>query len=228
MTELSLYNNARAALAECHAIDEVKEIRDKAMAMRLYAQQACDTTLEKQAYEIRHRAERRLGQLMRQLEKAKGPPTLGDRSQREIAKELGVDQRTVGRNSPASTGFPNNPVEAADRAPTLASQGIDKNLAHKSRKLAAMPDEEFEEWLKDRKAARAYTHPPKREGEITLQSVLNQLVVVKMALKALITDPQEPDELKELEKSLASIQELVPKLTRKNGEVVWIRKQTGS
>jgi hypothetical protein len=30
-----------------------------------------------------------------------------------------------------------------DEKPTLASQGIDKNLANRARKLAAMPDDKF-------------------------------------------------------------------------------------
>jgi hypothetical protein len=34
--------------------------------------------------------------------------------------------------------------------PTLASQGIDKNLAHQARKLGALNDEEFESTVAER------------------------------------------------------------------------------
>jgi hypothetical protein len=54
----------RPALAECRTIDEVKDLHDKAEAMRAYGRMANDVQLEIDASEIRLRAERRLGQML--------------------------------------------------------------------------------------------------------------------------------------------------------------------
>jgi N6-adenosine-specific RNA methylase IME4 len=127
MNRLTRYDAACRALAEAKSIDEAKEIRDQAIAMAAYARQAKNRDLEADALEIRLRATRRLDQL-RQAQKA-----------------------TIGLNEggrPSKTGVSETPV-----LPTLASQGIDKNLAKQARVLGALSDQQFETAVADARDA---------------------------------------------------------------------------
>jgi hypothetical protein len=63
-TQLVRYDAMCRAIAAAHAVDEVKDIRDKARAIEMYARQAQNTEAEERAREIRLRAERKCGQLL--------------------------------------------------------------------------------------------------------------------------------------------------------------------
>lgn len=97
---LARYENAKRALAEARTVDDVKQIRDKSEAMRLYAQQAKDTELETYAAEIKLRAQRRLGELSRELEKAEAHGgkvclPIGGKPKSEVLKAAGVSTSTA-------------------------------------------------------------------------------------------------------------------------------------
>jgi hypothetical protein len=108
-------------MADAISIDEVKEVRDQSEAMRAYAKQAKNKQLEVQAAEIRIRAERRIGELM-------------------AAQRADGNMATAGRPS-QEIGSKTNPIS---KAPTLSEVGIDKKLADRARKYAAIPEGEFD------------------------------------------------------------------------------------
>jgi hypothetical protein len=75
MSDLILYDAMVLAITNCHRTDEVKEIRDKALALEHYARQAQNVEAERKAAEVRIRAERRAGELLKEEQKQPGKRT---------------------------------------------------------------------------------------------------------------------------------------------------------
>ena len=113
------YDTMIMAINAANSLDEVKDIRDKALALAVYAAQAKDTEAERRVTEIRIRAERRAGELLRETPRAAG------------AREPGTDRGMT-------------PSPAVSASPTLASQGISYNQAARWQKLAEIPAADFE------------------------------------------------------------------------------------
>ena len=120
MGELTYYDKGRAALLQAAKVDEVKSIIDKTEAMRHYARIAGDYELEATASRLKVRAQRRLGELSKQLETAPGT-----RTDKEPLPSSGKKLK----------------------AATLKDAGISTSQAHRFEKLADIPEEEFEEWI---------------------------------------------------------------------------------
>jgi len=99
MSALIKYDQARQALAACRNVDEIKDIRDKSEAMRLYAKQAQDTELEQWAAEIKLRAQRAIGEISVALEKQKNQTALptGGKSKSEALADAGISTSTANR-----------------------------------------------------------------------------------------------------------------------------------
>ncbi len=79
--EIELLQQAAAFLVECVDLDEVKNLRDKAEVLRLYHKKVDDSFAASQAAaEIKIRAERRMGELLREMPKNDGgrPSKTGD------------------------------------------------------------------------------------------------------------------------------------------------------
>ena len=123
---LMKYDTARRALAAAHRVDEVKNIRDKAVAMQAYARQAKDTTLITQATDIRMRAERRAGELLTEMA--------------ERGERAGQGQSKGNRPLPL---------------PDLRDLGVTKMQSSRWQRLAALDPDTFERNVK-RAGADAY------------------------------------------------------------------------
>ncbi|MCP4592831.1 MAG: hypothetical protein GY842_19015 [bacterium] len=81
MATLTKFNQLRSDLAKIATVDEAKGIRDKAEAMRVYyAQVKGGLEMQNNCAEIKIRAERRAGELLKAMEKHKGGRPSGNRS----------------------------------------------------------------------------------------------------------------------------------------------------
>lgn len=140
MGELIRYDAACKAVAEAKSVDEVKDIRDKAEAMRIYARQANNRDLEADCGEIRIRAEIRLGEMLA-----------------EQKATVGLNTGRAGAGRPNLGGTQVEPPK--DSRPTLADAGIDKKLSSRAQKLAAVPEKERENLIS------SYRHRVREEGK---------------------------------------------------------------
>lgn len=126
-TPVARYEEMCNAIAAAYRVDEVKDIRDKALALQVYARQAKNTEAERQACEIRLRAERRAGQILAETQKAKGAARPG------------------GRPTPCkeSSALPER---------TLADEGISHRQSSDWQKLASVPKETFDKAVAEPRA----------------------------------------------------------------------------
>lgn len=127
---LRLFNAMKKAIEAVKTTDEVIEIRDEAVRMAAYARQANDRTTLEDCAEIRVRAERKLGQMIA--------------TQRDT---VGLATGTRGQARPVTSGSgrlaPGELSENSPGRPTLRQAGIDPNLAHRARRAASIPEENF-------------------------------------------------------------------------------------
>lgn len=92
---LGKWEQAKRAIAECKNIDELKQIRNKAQALKAYAKQARESLeVQNNVAEIKIRAERRIGEFSKELPigrgKVKMTPHDGESFKTDILKQAGI------------------------------------------------------------------------------------------------------------------------------------------
>ena len=193
-TALIRYDAACKALTAAKSTDEVRKIGNGAAMLRAYAKQAKNKQLEIDAAEIRIRAERRLGELI-------------DAQKHSIGLAKGAKGNPRGRGAKIVRG------ESAPAQPTLADAGIDKDLAKRARKLAAVPEKQFERRLADWR-----DHTLQQSGRVSLPIVS---ATRSSRSKSMTDDPVAPtvilphwsddEEFEQVNNALRIVRELIEK-----------------
>ena len=154
------YDAARKAIAAACRVDEVKSIRDKAEAVRVYAKQAGDFELQNRCAEIRLFAEHRAGRLL--LDMVKNPGARGEGRPRKDGKI---------RRSSRSNAYP----------PKLTDLGISKDQSSKWQRMAQMMD--------DATFERALNLAKERDEELTTAALLRAVKEVLKPEATVIAEP---------------------------------------
>jgi hypothetical protein len=126
------YDAMCRAIDAAYEIDEVKSIHEKAAMLQAAARVAHNVEAETRVYEIRMRAARKAGQLLRDMEKAKGA---AGNSSNQYQKEVRSEHPTAPK--------------------TLAELGISRQQSAGWQKLAAVPKDESEAALATKSVARS-------------------------------------------------------------------------
>jgi phage N-6-adenine-methyltransferase len=119
------FNAARRALEAASSIDEIKRVRDQAEALRLYVKQQGEShEMQNDIAEIKLRAERRAGELLREMAET------GQRNGQGGDRKSKLDDQTL----------------------KLSDMGISKFLSHRWQTEAAIPEPVFEQYIAEQKS----------------------------------------------------------------------------
>lgn len=172
-TMLVKYGAMCSAIEQARAVDEVKDIRDKALAIQAYAHQAKNYDAERHAAEIRIRAERRCGELLKDMPKAKG-----------------AADGTPGPGRGNKTQSPD--VTAFSDTQTLSNLGISKRQSSEWQKLAEVPESDFESAIAEQEiptSSGVLNHRAMGTGQNEWYTPEDNLLAIRDVLGSIELDP---------------------------------------
>lgn len=186
------FDKAKQELALANTIDEVKDIRDKAEALRAYAKQAGESLeMQNMIAEIKIRAERKAGELLKEQEKNDG----GEWTHK---KHLSNDTTSAILEQPK----------------TLKEIGISRDQSSTWQKIADIPEETFEKHITETKEAKEelttastlrladkQIRQERDEKEKQLKEELEEIPLPKKLYDVIVIDP--PWEMQKILRNVA-------------------------
>src|SRR5260364_17262 len=121
---------------------------DKTRALEVYAQQARNREAEDKARKIRNRAQRRMGELLMELPRTT-PEERAERANETLSRRSSNDRTNVSELSERSGNDGRNVHHQSPYAAALEANGICERTARRYQKLAAIPEKDFEEALRN-------------------------------------------------------------------------------
>lgn len=138
VTSVAAYESMCRWIAESESLAECKDIADKAAALKEYARRIKNTEAERRAVNVRLIAERQYGALLQQLARATPQTANPTGKKREQADETNPSPG-AGSGSPPLTPY----------AKALSETGVSSQAASRYQALAAVPQETFDEAIRD-------------------------------------------------------------------------------
>jgi ParB family chromosome partitioning protein len=167
---LAIFSKAALMLAEADTIQKTKELKDMAIVAGEWARRkgAGEAAIQHcRSYALE--AERKMGELLAQTERAKPRPG-------------------PGRGKVGDSALPTLP----DSAPTLASLGLTKRESSEAQKIAALPEKRFEALkagTQTKKEALNPTHVGQNSGENEWYTPAQFLDAARKAMGSIACDP---------------------------------------
>lgn len=194
------YDAARAALEKCVEVDECADWADKALALAVYGRQAKDESLYKMAVRIRARAIRRAGELLSEVEPARG----GDRKSTDR-------------------------LRAIDRSTAATQAGLSVRQRKTALSVAAVPEASFERQVESdnppsvTRLAKQGTKPrPPAQREVTDPEVFSISTSGQAALGVLFNASRKLDPAKVVSGASSREREILK--TRARDCIAWLSK----
>lgn len=194
--EVAVFNTAYGYLDNARTLDDIKELLSKAEAAKVYAKKAkMSMEMVNFASEIKLRAERKAGEMLRDMEKQHG------------ARGLGLNQYSDSNDIEVES--------CSATPPTLQDINITKDQSSKWQRMANIPESDFEAYIKKHSHGKVEitdsgllkTFYPKETTEMPTKNfpLTPEVIRFVVAVDLMIKDNQNPEAIEELISALEEV-----------------------